>query len=202
MNEILKTIATRYSCRDFADTPLTDEQIKAIAEAALASPSAMNRQPWQIIIITDKALIEELDAEGMRIIASWKDKSTYERINSRGGKLFYNAPCMVVVASEGSSSDCGIVQIFKCLFRPYASNGSNLDCGIVSQNISLAAHSLGLGSVICGMAGFPLSGPRADELKKRLKFPDGYKFGIAVLVGTAKSGKTPHKLDMSKLTYI
>ena len=180
MNETLKTIAGRYSCRDFADTALSDEQIKAIAEAALASPSAMNRQPWQIIIITDKALIDEIDAEGMRIIATWEDKSTYERISSRGGKLFYNAPCMVLVASEGS----------------------DMDCGIVSQSVSLAAHSLGLGSVICAMAGIPFSGPRGDELKKRLKFPDGYGFSIAILAGTAKSGKAPHELDMSKVTYI
>jgi len=180
MNETLKTIAARYSCRDFADTALTDEQIKAIVQAALASPSAMNRQPWQIIVITDKALIEELDSEGMKVMASWEDKSAYERISSRGGKMFYNAPCMVMIASPGA----------------------DVDCGIVSQNISLAAHSLGLGSVICAMAGIPLSGPRADELKKRLKFPDGCKFGMAVLVGTAKSGKTPHELDMSKVTFV
>jgi len=180
MNETLKNIATRYSCRDFADTPLTDLQILAIVEAALASPSAMNRQPWHIIVVKEKALIEEIDAEGMKIIASWEDKSAFERISSRGGKLFYNAPCLVVVTSEGS----------------------DLDCGIVSQNISLAAHSLGLGNVICGMAGIPFSGPRAEELKKRLKFPDGHKFAMAVLIGTAKSGKAPHELDMSKVTYI
>ncbi|HOO26028.1 MAG TPA: nitroreductase family protein [Clostridiales bacterium] len=44
MNETLKSIAERYSCRDFADTPLTDEQIKALADAALSAPSAVNRQ--------------------------------------------------------------------------------------------------------------------------------------------------------------
>jgi nitroreductase len=86
-----------------------------------------------------------------------------------------------------------------------ASDGSNyasMDCGILSQNVSLAAHSLGLGSVICGMAGIPLNGPKGEELKKRLQFPDGYGFGIAVLVGTAKSGKTPHELDMGKVTLL
>ena len=53
MNETLKTIAERYSCRDFAETPLTSEQIKAIVDAALAAPSAMNNQPWHVIMITD-----------------------------------------------------------------------------------------------------------------------------------------------------
>ena len=183
MNETLKTIAERYSCRDFADAPLTEEQIKTLVDAALASPSAMNRQPWHIIMVTDKALIEELDTEGMNVLAAAEDKSGYERMMSRGGKVFYNAPCMMMVASDGS-------------------NYSAMDCGILSQNVSLAAHSLGLGSVICGMAGIPLNGPRGDELKKRLRFPEGYGFGIAILVGTANSGKAPHELDAGKVTYI
>ena len=179
MNETLKTIAERYSCRDFADTPLTDEQIKTLVDAALAAPSAMNRQPWHIITVTDKALIEELDAEGMNVLAAAEDKSSYERIQSRGGKIFYNTPCMVMVASDGSTF-------------------ASMDCGILSQNVSLAAHSLGLASVICGMAGIPLNGPCGDELKKRLQFPEGYGFGIAILVGTANSGKEPHELDSKR----
>jgi nitroreductase len=183
MNETLKTIMDRYSCRDFADTPLTDEQVKAIAEAAAASPSALNRQPWHIIMVTDKALIDELDADGMGIMAVAEDKSAYERFMSRGGKLFYNAPCMVMAASDGSE-------------------WAAMDCGILSQNVTLAAHSLDLGSVICGMARIPLAGPRGDEWKQRLCFPDGYGFGIAVLVGTAKSGKAPHELDMRKVTFV
>ena len=182
MNETLKTIAERYSCRDFASTPLTDEQIKAVVEAALAAPSAVNRQPWHVIMITDKALIDELDAEGMNVLRAAEDKSSYERIMTRGGKIFYNAPCMVMVASDGSG---------------YAA----MDCGILSQNVSLAAHALGLGSVICGMAGIPLSGSRGDEFKKRMQFPDGYGFGIAILVGTVKTGKEPHELDMGKVIF-
>jgi nitroreductase len=183
MNEILKAIAERYSCRDFTDTPLTSSHVKALVEAALASPSGMNRQPWHVIVVTDKTLIDELDAEGMKILAVADDKSGYERMMSRGGKLFYNAPCIIFAVTDSS-------------------NPSAMDCGILSENIALAAHSLGLGSVICGMAGVPLSGPKAEDFKKRLKFPGGFGFGIAVLVGTAKTAKEPHELDMTKVTYI
>ena len=183
MNETLKTIAERYSCRDFTDTPLTDAQIKAIVEAAIAAPSAMNRQPWHVIIITDKALIDEMDAEGMYILSVAEDKSGYERIMSRGGKVFYNAPCMFMAVIN--SSDYAVI-----------------DCGILSQNIAIAAHSLGLGNVICTMARIPLSGSRGDEFKKRLKFPDNYEFGMAVLVGNAKTTNEPHELDFTKVTYI
>lgn len=183
MNETLKTIAERFSCRDFADTPLTDEQIKAVTGAALAAPSAVNRQPWHVIMINDKSLIDEFDAEGMNVLSAAEDKSGYERIMSRGGKIFYNAPCMVMVASDGSD---------------YAA----MDCGILSQNVALAAHSLGLGSVICGMARIPFSGSRGGEFKKLMKFPDGYDFGIAILVGAVKTGKEPHEPNPGKVTYI
>jgi len=117
------------------------------------------------------------------VIAAAEDKSMYERIKSRGGKMFYNAPCMVMVASDNSRF-------------------AAVDCGILSQNVALAAHALGLGNVICAMAEIPLNGSRGEELKKRMKFPDGYSFGMAVLVGTPKTTKVPHELDTAKVTYI
>ena len=183
MNETLKSIAERYSCRDFADTPLKAEQVKALVESALAAPSGMNSQPWHVIVITDKALIDELDAEGMKILAAAEDKSSYERMKERGGKLFYNAPCMIIVTAEDPKA-------------------AALDCGILSQNVALAAHSLGLGNVICGMANVPFAGPRGEELKKRVKFPGTHNFSMSILVGTAKSGKKPHDLDLSKVSYV
>jgi len=183
MNETLKNIAGRYSCRDFAEAPLTDAQVYELVGAALAAPSAMNRQPWHVSVVTDKALIDELDREGMALLAAEEDKTAYERMVSRGGKLFYNAPCLIVITSDGSA---------------YAA----LDCGIMCQNLALAAQSLGLGSCIVGMLRVPLSGPRGPEFKKRLKFQDGYDFSISILVGQAASGRAPHELDRGKVTFV
>ena len=180
MNEVLKTIARRYSCRDYKGTALTKEQIGFLAEAALAAPSAMNNQPWHISIITDKKFIDEMDIEGMKLLAADKDKSGYERIMSLGGKIFYNAPCMVMVSSKGA----------------------DMDCGILVQNVALAADSLGLGNLICWMACIPLNGPNGEEYKKRMFFPPAYNFAMAVLVGEAASTKEPHPLDMSKISYV
>ena len=183
MNETLKSIAERYSCRDFTGKALTDEQIKSLVQAALAAPSGMNSQPWHIIVVTDKKLIDELDAEGMKILASAEDKSAYERFMSRGGKLLYNAPCMVIITAEKPQS-------------------SAMDCGILTENVALAAHSMGLGNVIVGMTSVPLSGENGANFKKRLKFPQGHDFSMSVLVGEAKSTKEPHELDMGKVSYV
>ena len=177
MNQVLKTIAERNSCRNFSPAPIPEEQITALVNAALAAPSALNRQPWQIIVITDKQLLDEMDAHTMDVLKA-ESEFFYNRMMDRGGKVFYNAPCLIVIAKDDSD---------------YAA----IDSGIVSQNITLAAHSMGLGSVICGVAANTFKGEKYGKL-----IPEGYAFGISVAVGTAISGKDPHELEPSKVTYI
>jgi nitroreductase len=181
INEILKAIAERNTCRDFSPAPLESAQIDALVKAALAAPSAMNLQPWHIIVLTDKQLIEEIDAAGMEYIKH--DAEWYKRFMDRGGKIFYDAPCIIFIAKDNSDA-------------------ATLDCGIVSQNIALAAHSMGLGSCICGMARYALMNETGEKLLKKLQFPEGYDFGMSVCVGNIQSGKEPHELDTKKVTYI
>ena len=182
-NEVLKAIFERNSCRDFTGTPLTDDQLKTIIDTALAAPSAVNLMPWHLVVVTDKATIEELDTEGMNVLSSADDKTAYDRVMGRGGKMLYNAPCLIYILGNESK---------------YA----GIDSGILVENIAIAAQSMGLGSCIVGMAGIPLAGPNGDEIKKRLKFPDGYHFVIGILVGAANSGKEPHEFDRSKVTML
>ncbi|MCL2415893.1 MAG: nitroreductase [Defluviitaleaceae bacterium] len=185
MNEILKNIAARYSCRAYDGRPVEKEKLDAIATAALQSPSAMNLQPWEIVIITDKSMIDTMDASTMQELEAREDKSMYERIMSRGGKIFYNAPCMFVVIK-----------------KPIG-NHATLDCGIVSQNIALAASSLGLGNVICAMANIPLMGTRGEEFKQKIGITQDLEFGMAVLVGyEAQTGGKSHEIDSSKVRFV
>lgn len=183
MNETLKAIMERNSCRDFTGEKPSDEQIKTIVEAALAAPSAMNRMPWHVVFINDKAIVDELDAEGMGILEATGDDALKARMRDRGGRLFYNAPCIAVILQDGSKWGA-------------------LDSGIMCQNITLAAQSLGLSSCIVGMAGIPLNGPKAAEYRERFKFPEGYEFIVGVLFGAANTGKAPHELNMAKVTNI
>ena len=181
MPTTLTTIATRYSCRAYTGEPVESEKIQSIALAAVQSPSAMNLQPWQIIVVQDKSLIEDMDATTMDMLSKMEDTSTYDRIMGRGGELFYNAPCMFIVAKKPDA---------------------DLDCGIVTENIALAATSLGLGNVICGLAKLVFSTEKGEEYKAKL-IPEGYEFGMSVLVGYPENadGK-PHEVDMSKIKYI
>lgn len=185
--DTVTAIQKRYSCRAFNDRMPSDEDLMMIANAGIAAPSGMNRQLWRVIVLKNKELLADLEAEGMKNMASLADKSLHERIMSRGGKLYYNAPCMIVIPI--AKTEPGAAELF--------------DCGIVAENIALAATALGIDSLICGLAAFSFAGDKGVQFKNRLNFPDGYDIGIAVLLGYAvHPGGIPHEPDLSKISWI
>ena len=186
MNETLKVIAERYTCRDYKSDVPPDEMLQAIAQAAIEAPSGMNRQAWRVIVVKDKDLMRDMEAEGMAYLKNMEDKSSYNRIMDRGGRLFYGAPCMIVVPID-----------------PAQYGPALIDCGILCQNIALAATSLGIANTMCGFAGLAFaSGLRAGEFSQRLGFPEGYAFGCSVLLGYANTTKPPHAPDREKIIFI
>jgi len=184
MNDTLKTINSRFSCRGYDGRPLEREKIETLAMAALAAPSAMNLQPWRIIAITDKTLIDEMDAAAMANLAAAEDQTFYNRMMERGGKIFYNAPCLFLVLKDS------------------ASKWGDMDSGIAIQNLALAATSMGLDNVIVAMAAMPFNSPQGDYFKKRIGWPAGFDFGMGICIGYGNTTKEPHEIDLSKVSYI
>ena len=182
----IETIKTRYSCRAFSVKMPSDADLQTIAQAALASPSAMNLQPWRVIIVKNKELLAEFEAEGMKNIAALPDKGTHERIMSRGGKLYYNTPCQFIIPI------------------PKDSKWARLDCGIITQTIVLAAASLRINSLICGLIEFAFSGEKAQYFREKLDISDDEEIGISILLGYADEAgvKPPHELDLSKISVV
>jgi len=186
MNETLKNIAERFSCRDYSDKIPSDEHLGLIAQAAIQAPSGMNRQQWQVIVVKNRDLILEMEAEGIKTLSSMPDQSMYQRIMARGGKLFYNAPRMIVIAiKEG-----------------YPKGAELIDCGILAQNIVLAATSLGINSVHCGFTLLAFAGNKASYFKEKLQFPEGYECGMGILLGYANTPGAPHAPNQEKITVI
>lgn len=183
MNETLRTIAARYSCRNFTGAVPSKEQLQTIALAAVQSPSANNQQNWRVIVVTNSALIDEMENAGQKEF-SRIGKEYYEQFKARGGSLFYHAPSAFIIAVDPKLP------------------GAMLDAGIVAENIALAASSLGLGNVICGMARFPFDSDISADLKRRLVFPEGFDFAIAVLVGVSAGPGKPHEADAGKISWI
>jgi nitroreductase len=72
----LEAIAKRRSIRKFKDTPIPDDALQTILTAASQAPSAKNRQPWRLVVVSGEGRAEmvRLMREGIvRMVARGED---------------------------------------------------------------------------------------------------------------------------------
>ncbi len=60
MGEILEHIQQRRSIRKYTEEPVSREQLTTLLQAAMAAPSAMNRKPWEFVVITESQKLAAL----------------------------------------------------------------------------------------------------------------------------------------------
>ena len=171
-NPVLAAIAERRSIRVYQDKKVTKEQIEALLKAAQESPSAANRQPWHFSVVQNPAIFREINEEVARIL------------EKEGSDIFFDAPLAIFLSCDA------------------ASRWGRLDCGIAIQTIALAAHSLGLGSVILGRPDPAFTGPRKDYFNRLLKFPEGYSFAAAIAAGVPGGTKEAHPIEPDRITFV
>ncbi|MDR0950823.1 MAG: nitroreductase family protein [Candidatus Ancillula sp.] len=193
-NQVLDAMKNRFTTRSFESQKVNSEDLNLICQAGLQSPSAVNRQPWKIIAVNNSDLIAELEGSAMNKLSSDSQyEMFYKNIQKRkeagqAATVFYNTPCMIY--------------IFIDPVKGTSLESAERDCGIVCENITLAAESLGYGTCINGMAKLPFDTEKEEYFRSKLQIPEGYQFGVAVLVGKTKSGKEPHPTLENKLTII
>jgi len=95
------------------------------------------------------------------------------------GKVFRNAPCLIIVSTE-KQDRFGII-----------------NASAATQNILLAAQSLGLGSCWIGTVGILGQGARADEYASELHLPKGYApfFGVTLGHRASTGAVAPERRD-------
>ena len=119
MNAVIENILTRRSYRSFTDRKIAREDLELIAKAGQYAPSAMNRQTFQITVVTNEEIIKKLYTAIPKYMDGI-DPATY---------CFYNSKHLMLI-SDLASSEIG-----------------QMDCACVAENIFLAANSLDIGSV-------------------------------------------------------
>ena len=133
--ETLKCIETRRSIRNFKDTPVPHDVIEAIVKAASYAPSWKNTQVARYVVIEDKAIQEKIANDAVL------------GFSYNTGTITKAAALVVVTTVKGRSG--------------YEKDGSFttskedrwevFDAGIATQTFCLAAHDMGIGSVIMGI---------------------------------------------------
>ena len=67
-NEAIKNIMTRTSVRQFTDQAVSKADIETLLRAGMAAPTAVNKQPWHFVAVTDKAKLKELSGGRGRML--------------------------------------------------------------------------------------------------------------------------------------
>jgi len=52
--DVFEAIRTRRSIRKYMEKPVEKEKLSKILKAVRLAPSAMNRQPYNLIVVTDR----------------------------------------------------------------------------------------------------------------------------------------------------
>ena len=168
MNEVIRTILSRRSTRLFKEDPLKDEELEQILEAAKYAPSGANQQPWNFTVVSNKELINEIGLESKNVAKQSENEYLRELGNNDKFKPFYEAPIVIFISGDTRAL------------------ASKEDCVLASQNIMLAAESLGVGSVYLGFPNFAFAGNRREEFLKKLGIPENYEIYLSISLGYKK----------------
>lgn len=118
---VINNILKRTSVRSYEDRAVESEKVEKLLRAGMAAPTAVNKQPWHFIVITDKNQLQKLS-----------------EANPNAG-MAAKAPLAIVVCGDMDKALEGDAREFWVQ-----------DCSAATENILLAATGMGLGAVWTG----------------------------------------------------
>ena len=186
-NAVQKAILDRRSTRGFDVVPITEAEIKNLVDAALASPSAMNRQPWHFAFVKDAGLIANFNADVRKYMVENGPDMIKARFDDPEYKLLMGAPLFVII-SKAKSND---------------GHYAGIDCGIAVENLALSAMGMGLGSVIVGMPRDIFeNSPLGPEYKKLMGIPEDNEYMIGIIIGHNTVTKEAHPIEPNRYIIV
>lgn len=118
----IEDIMSRTSIRSYADFPVGKETVDTLLRAAMAAPTAGNKQPWRFVVIDNKKTLESVGEKFQNM------------------KMARNASLAVVLCGDTLST-----------FTGEGVGYWIQDVSAATENLLLAAHAVGLGAVWCGI---------------------------------------------------
>ena len=117
IKDTLTVIHERKSVRNFTGEAVDKVQLETIVRAGMAAPTAVNKQPWSFVIISDRAQMDKLTA-----VLPY-------------AKMLAKAGAAIVVCAEPKRA------------YEEKTEFAIIDASLAGENILLAAEALNLGSV-------------------------------------------------------
>lgn len=162
---VMNAIYHRRSVRSYAPTPVSSETLHELLEAAIQAPTALHEEPWEFVVIQDKALLRVISEQakiGLKEqLAAGAGLSPLHDMTSPDFNIFYNAGTAILICSR--------------MTGPFVA----ADCWLAAENLMLAAHAMGLGSCVIGSALAALN----SGLKTELGIPADMAVYVSLIVG-------------------
>lgn len=177
MMEFYQVIDNRRSIRQFEDREISREALERILNAGLKAPSSNHQRRWELVTLTDKAIIHDL----AQIVRPYPCRITEPKTPQQ--EMFKIAyPRQRSMIEECA---CVVLPFFKQKYpMSEDKNGYGLmDYGAtwaLVENMLLAATAEGLGSVVH----IPVK-KEPEKIKEFLKIPDGWYLPTLVILGYA-----------------
>ncbi len=174
-NAVIENIMSRRSIRQYKEGPVARDTMQVILECGINAPNAINKQSWEVRVVDDPAVMDELQGY---MLAAAPSNMKPEMVKG----CFRGAPTMVIIANDVN-------------FR-----FSPVDCGLLSENIMLSAWSIGVGSVCLGSpVDFIKNSP---EAMARLGFSEGYEPIICIGLGYPAESPEAKPRDFGKVKFV
>lgn len=176
-NPVIEAIMSRRSIRKYKDTPVEREKLQLIAECGVNAPNGMNAQRWEVRIVDN--------AESIAAISEEYKKANPQLLERDPGfkNMFRNAPAVI------------------CVAVPAGDDGVN--AGLLGENIMLAAHSIGLGTVcLGGPVRFLKDSEAGRAFIARLGFSEDYSLLYMIGVGYPDEAPDAKPRDLSKIRFV
>jgi nitroreductase len=130
--DLMEAIKERRSIRKYKPDPVSEEALQKVFEAVRWSPSWANTQCWELILVRDPNIKSEL-------------ANTLTRTNPARSSMT-EAPVVIVLCGKK-----GVSGFKKGEATTVKGDWLMFDTGIAMQSLCLAAHALGLGTVVIGL---------------------------------------------------
>jgi nitroreductase len=184
-NETLRIIRRRRSIRSYKDKQIEEDELQAILEAGMYAPNA-GGQAWHFTVVQDSKMLDRLNLAAKEAARQHGMEHLRSLGNNEKFNCLYGAPTLIIVSGNERSP------------MPL-----DADCAAATENMLIAAESIGVGSCWIFFVLMAFYSPQGPELRRLLKIPDGYKLYDAAAFGYTKV-RTAKAVDRKPglVTYI
>lgn len=196
VNETIKTIYERRAVRKYKDIVIERKIIEQLVDAGRMAPSAINKQSWKFYVLTNKEDIKIFSKEISKAVIKGVVKSGIKGIINTAKDLVHFSHGSDFMNAEDPVFHGAPVVIF--ITSKKDNEWATLDIGMCSQNIMLAAKSIGLDSCPVGMGKYI----EQTKIYSRMNIPESEHVHLAIILGYGNESPEVKERIKNNLVYI